>query len=205
MTTITFFMDFHSLPGLGFLSREPRFDESRALQAPRPPGERASLPPCSTPSTDCTGGTPSPDWSAHWSRPDSTARYDRLRAPSSRRNRRRHVRRAPTRCCARCASRRPAAAVGAPNRVMEYPERALDAGLANATSFRLLWEPLNGAVFKTERFKAFVRNVGFVDSWRMKGWPDHCRPVGADDFVCVDRVARCVVPDVLNWRSFAAS
>src|SRR5579872_799394 len=38
------------------------------------------------PSTDCTGGTPSPDWSERWSRPDSTARYGRLRAPASRCN-----------------------------------------------------------------------------------------------------------------------
>ena len=39
-------------------------------------------------------------------------------------------------------------------------------------------------VRKTERFKAFVRNAGLVDYWRAKGWPDLCRPMGADDFVC---------------------
>jgi hypothetical protein len=37
---------------------------------------------------------------------------------------------------------------------------------------------------KTERFKTYVRNVGLVDYWRARGWPDLCRPVGAEDFVC---------------------
>jgi hypothetical protein len=37
---------------------------------------------------------------------------------------------------------------------------------------------------KTERFKTLVRDAGFVDVWRVRGWPDLCRPVGADDFAC---------------------
>jgi len=39
-------------------------------------------------------------------------------------------------------------------------------------------------VRKTERFKAWVRAEGMVDYWRARGWPDLCRPMGADDFVC---------------------
>ena len=39
-------------------------------------------------------------------------------------------------------------------------------------------------VRKTERFKALVRKAGLVDYWRARGWPDLCRPMGADDFVC---------------------
>jgi hypothetical protein len=31
---------------------------------------------------------------------------------------------------------------------------------------------------------AYVRAAGFVDYWKQKGWPDLCRPVGTDDFVC---------------------
>jgi hypothetical protein len=31
---------------------------------------------------------------------------------------------------------------------------------------------------------AYLRNAGIVDYWRAKGWPDLCRPVGVDDFVC---------------------
>jgi TolB-like protein/DNA-binding SARP family transcriptional activator len=74
--------------------------------------------------------------------------------------------------------------VGAPNRVLDEPERALEVGIANAIMLRDLWYPLNAPVFKTERFKAFVRKNGMVDYWRQRGWPDRCRPMGADDFVC---------------------
>jgi len=37
---------------------------------------------------------------------------------------------------------------------------------------------------KTERFKALMRKAGLVEYWRVRGWPDICRPVGADDFEC---------------------
>jgi hypothetical protein len=49
-----------------------------------------------------------------------------------------------------------------------------------------VWHPssLYAAVRNTERFKAFARNAGLVEYWRAKGWPDFCRPVGTDDFVC---------------------
>ena len=40
------------------------------------------------------------------------------------------------------------------------------------------------SVRKTERFKVFARNAGYVDYWRAKGWPDLCRPTTGDDFVC---------------------
>src|SRR5205823_1640906 len=69
---------------------------------------------------------------------------------------------------------------GAPDRMMEYPERALETGMA--TFIRSLFDPLHAPLRKTERFKAFVRKSGLVDYWRARGWPDHCRPVGADDF-----------------------
>ena len=44
--------------------------------------------------------------------------------------------------------------------------------------------PSYAPVRKTERFKAYVRKAGLVDYWRARGWPDLCRPMGADDFVC---------------------
>jgi adenylate cyclase len=72
--------------------------------------------------------------------------------------------------------------VGAPERMMEFPERALEAGLVS--SVRFLFDPLNAPVRKTNRFKAFVRNAGMLDYWRGRGWPDLCRAVGHDDFVC---------------------
>jgi len=38
-------------------------------------------------------------------------------------------------------------------------------------------------VRRTQRFKTVVRDFGFVDYWRARGWPAQCRPA-ADDFVC---------------------
>jgi hypothetical protein len=72
--------------------------------------------------------------------------------------------------------------VGAPERMMEYPERALEAGVASGVTF--LFQPLLAPVRKTERFKAYVRKAGILAYWRARGWPDLCRSVGADDFVC---------------------
>jgi len=46
------------------------------------------------------------------------------------------------------------------------------------------WGPDYASVRKTERFKAFARKAGLVEYWRTGHWPDLCRPVGTDDFVC---------------------
>jgi TolB-like protein len=70
--------------------------------------------------------------------------------------------------------------VGAPERQMDYPERAVAVDdLAGVVSFSV-----DAPVRKTERFKTFVRNVGLVDYWRARGWPDLCKPVGANNFAC---------------------
>jgi tetratricopeptide (TPR) repeat protein len=74
--------------------------------------------------------------------------------------------------------------VGAMDRVLDSSERSLQIGYVNAAQNRSLWYPLYAPVRKTERFKAFVRNAGLVDYWRARGWPDLCRPMGSDDFVC---------------------
>ena len=57
-------------------------------------------------------------------------------------------------------------------------------GISRAFPQKLFGILLYAPVRKTERFKAFVRNAGLVDYWRARGWPDLCRPMGADDFVC---------------------
>jgi TolB-like protein len=49
---------------------------------------------------------------------------------------------------------------------------------------RVIWHPAYAPVRNTERFKTFVRKAGYVEYWRAKGWPEVCRPVGADDFIC---------------------
>jgi tetratricopeptide (TPR) repeat protein len=75
--------------------------------------------------------------------------------------------------------------VGAPDRALDFFEGLAEAGypaLGNAPSF--LWAPSYAPLRKTERFKAYVRKVGMLDYWRQRGWPDLCRPQGADDFVC---------------------
>jgi hypothetical protein len=74
--------------------------------------------------------------------------------------------------------------VGAPNRALEFYEENLEIGysLTIATSF--LWYASYAPVRRSERFKAYARKLGLVDYWRARGWPEFCRPVGTDDFVC---------------------
>ena len=72
--------------------------------------------------------------------------------------------------------------VGALPRVLESYERYLDIGYFGNTPG--VWNPDYASLRQMERFKAFVRKAGLVDYWRERGWPDLCRPVGANDFVC---------------------
>jgi hypothetical protein len=72
--------------------------------------------------------------------------------------------------------------VGAPERALEFAERRADIGLIDF--FYNFWLPEYAPLRKTERFKALMRKTGIVDYWHAKGWPDLCRPVGTDDFVC---------------------
>ncbi len=73
---------------------------------------------------------------------------------------------------------------GALERVLEFPERGADINFLGTVTMSPLWYPSTAPLRKTERFKALVRKIGLVDYWRAKGWPDLCRPMGADDFVC---------------------
>jgi TolB-like protein len=73
--------------------------------------------------------------------------------------------------------------VGAPDRVFEYLERQLAINRYTST-LGDLWFPEFASLRKTERYKALVRTPGIDSYWRARGWPDLCRPVGADDFVC---------------------
>ena len=75
--------------------------------------------------------------------------------------------------------------VGAPERVLDYPERVRNLGLPfDVTMINSLWSAASAPVRKTARFKSFVRDNGMVDYWKARGWPDLCHPVGADDFAC---------------------
>jgi hypothetical protein len=66
--------------------------------------------------------------------------------------------------------------------MLEYPEKAAKEG--NFGPIAVVWRPTAAPLRKTERFKALMRKAGLVDYWRTRGWPDLCRPMGADDFVC---------------------
>jgi tetratricopeptide (TPR) repeat protein len=74
--------------------------------------------------------------------------------------------------------------VGAPDRVHDYSERLAGAGYLGALDIAFYWQPSAAPARKSERFKALLRTAGFVDYWRARGWPDFCRPVVVDDFVC---------------------
>jgi TolB-like protein/DNA-binding winged helix-turn-helix (wHTH) protein len=76
--------------------------------------------------------------------------------------------------------------VGASEHALDTYEDTLKSGLVGGQGgqFGFLWHASYAPVRKTERFKMFVRKAGFVDYWRQYGWPDRCRPIGADDFVC---------------------
>jgi hypothetical protein len=70
---------------------------------------------------------------------------------------------------------------GAPERVLDFPDRLV---AVDSFAYVALFQATYVPVRKTERFKAFVRNVGLVDYWKARGWPDLCKPVGANDFAC---------------------
>jgi hypothetical protein len=73
---------------------------------------------------------------------------------------------------------------GAPNRVLDATDYAIAINWANNSGVWFIWHPTFAAARKTERFKTLMRKAGLVDYWRARGWPDLCRPMGADDFVC---------------------
>ena len=73
-----------------------------------------------------------------------------------------------------------------------YPERALgsfEQAVRSGTAVfgdlpGLLWHPSYAPVRKTERFKQLMRDLGNVDYWRVKGWPEFCQPTTGDNFTC---------------------
>jgi TolB-like protein/DNA-binding winged helix-turn-helix (wHTH) protein/Flp pilus assembly protein TadD len=48
-----------------------------------------------------------------------------------------------------------------------------------------IWNNWAVAVRQDPRFKEWVDALGYVDFWRKYGWPDRCKPTGADDFECI--------------------
>jgi hypothetical protein len=74
--------------------------------------------------------------------------------------------------------------VGAPERVLEFYEDEVRGDYFQPISATWFWHPTYEAVRKTQRFKTVVRDLGFVDYWRSRGWPAQCRAAGTSDFIC---------------------
>lgn len=72
--------------------------------------------------------------------------------------------------------------------VLGDPEFALEtfAREVRLTTIRYgaLWYPVMREVRQLPGFKELVAEVNLVEYWRTHGWPDHCRPLGSDDFEC---------------------
>ena len=63
-------------------------------------------------------------------------------------------------------------------------EGPLDFGLRLASArMNVIWTS-RSAARDIERAGSFQTTFDAVDYWRARGWPDLCRPMGADDFVC---------------------
>jgi len=65
-------------------------------------------------------------------------------------------------------------------------ERMVDIGFVRGGIWGTapVWHADFAPVRKTERFKALMRKAGFVEYWRVKGWPEQCHPTTSDDFEC---------------------
>lgn len=77
-----------------------------------------------------------------------------------------------------------AAAAGHPSELLTSHEAFADAGYSLPVITAFLWHPAYAEARKTERFKVFMRKVGIVAYWHARGWPEFCRALGSDDFVC---------------------
>jgi tetratricopeptide (TPR) repeat protein len=55
---------------------------------------------------------------------------------------------------------------------------------AGPALLQFAWTPLLQEVRSHPGFKSMLEDLGLDDYWREAGWPEHCRPVGADDFAC---------------------
>ena len=68
---------------------------------------------------------------------------------------------------------------------IDFAMDAMERGIKiNAMGLFKVWFPVMKEVRQLPRFKEIVREIGLVDYWKEYGWPDLCRPVGDDDFVC---------------------
>jgi len=74
--------------------------------------------------------------------------------------------------------------VGALDRTLEFYEGGVEVGYSVSALNMRLWHSGYADLRQTERYKSFLRKRGVVEYWRERGWPELCRPLGADDFTC---------------------
>ena len=46
------------------------------------------------------------------------------------------------------------------------------------------WLPVYSNYRKSPQFREMIRDLGYYDLWKAKGFPPRCRPIGDDDFAC---------------------
>ena len=68
-------------------------------------------------------------------------------------------------------------------RVLDNLELRVAAGFIGG-EIAFLWHPAYAPVRKTERFKSFLQQAGYVEYWRARGWPEFCHPTTGEDFAC---------------------
>jgi len=56
--------------------------------------------------------------------------------------------------------------------------------LADSRWLQFAWTPILEPVRRHAQFKDLMREMKLVDYWRASRWPDHCRPLGTNDFEC---------------------
>jgi TolB-like protein len=76
---------------------------------------------------------------------------------------------------------------GAPEEVMAVENRRLARGNRAEPNNDLgifFWSPPFKEFRQLEGFNDLLHELGLVEYWKTNGWPDMCKPVGDDDFVC---------------------
>jgi TolB-like protein len=68
---------------------------------------------------------------------------------------------------------------------------SLNQSLANGDMLKLsidlgnyLWSPTFSDLRQLPEYKQFMRDVGLVELWKVRGWPEICLALGEDDFEC---------------------
>jgi TolB-like protein/Tfp pilus assembly protein PilF len=68
---------------------------------------------------------------------------------------------------------------------------SLNQSLANGDMLKLsidlgnyLWSPTFSDLRQLPEYKQFMRDVGLVELWKVRGWPEICQAIGEDDFEC---------------------